>query len=704
MSDPLVPNYKKGVGQLVTTRYDFQNHVDGYSFKHNSRHITLSPAINIGSIDQTTVYDALTALNSIIAPSFTVPTATSSILGGIKLLGDISGSATNIRVTKLQNFAVSALPPSDGQVLTWDNIGNSWKPATIISSFIAAGDLFGNNTSQTVTRIQGNAVSSSLPNNNDVLTWVAGNNSWEPVDYTPNGTGFATVTSGVFDVNSTANIRYTSGRLQVDTTIQFKNGVVTGDLAWTPSTTNKSLSFPDITDVLVSKNSTDIFTNKTINASNNIITDTGTIIDDILVSNGTKFIRKAKGSDGTFLGVSGGILGYYSATISTPTGTGFASITSGAFDSTATPNIRYNAGKFQTDQNIQFKNGSIIGELSWSPNTLNKTLTLPDITDTLVGKTTTDIFTNKTFDVASAGNFLLSASQSAGDLLKNNGAKFVRFQRGNAFQVLRVNSSANDLEWATPSTTSTGAINTIQVNDGFGGFLGATNVTSGVSYIGIGATISSSGYLRFAFGTSDSIISSKDSGGIDREIISRTASSNTYQIGPNNASTLSLKINGDTINVKANTQFTIATSTNSASIDVSSTGKVLINPNGFLAINADINGDGNAAVIKLFSAPTIASSVKEIISIGNSSSAPTATPSGGGYLWVESGALKYKGSGGTLTTVGPAEPHCKKCGRDYMHEWQNDKYGYLSSCMPCLLEALEAIGVNVNAFSTRQLT
>jgi hypothetical protein len=42
------------------------------------------------------------------------------------------------------------------------------------------------------------------------------------------------------------------------------------------------------------------------------------------------------------------------------------------------------------------------------------------------------------------------------------------------------------------------------------------------------------------------------------------------------------------------------------------------------------------------------------IFIGDTSSAPTGNPTGGGYLYVESGALKYRGSGGTITTVGPA--------------------------------------------------
>lgn len=39
--------------------------------------------------------------------------------------------------------------------------------------------------------------------------------------------------------------------------------------------------------------------------------------------------------------------------------------------------------------------------------------------------------------------------------------------------------------------------------------------------------------------------------------------------------------------------------------------------------------------------------------IANTVSAPS-TPTGGGYLYVQSGALKYKGSSGTVTTIAAA--------------------------------------------------
>ena len=43
-----------------------------------------------------------------------------------------------------------------------------------------------------------------------------------------------------------------------------------------------------------------------------------------------------------------------------------------------------------------------------------------------------------------------------------------------------------------------------------------------------------------------------------------------------------------------------------------------------------------------------------VIAIANATAVPSATPTGGGVLYVEGGALKYKGSSGTITTLGVA--------------------------------------------------
>jgi hypothetical protein len=43
-----------------------------------------------------------------------------------------------------------------------------------------------------------------------------------------------------------------------------------------------------------------------------------------------------------------------------------------------------------------------------------------------------------------------------------------------------------------------------------------------------------------------------------------------------------------------------------------------------------------------------------VIAIANASVVPSVNPAGGGILYVEDGALKYRGSNGTVTTIAPA--------------------------------------------------
>lgn len=447
MSDPLVPNYKPGVGRLVTDRFDFQKHIDGQDFRHDADQINLNPAVVLGT-PQTNVQDAIEQIKVILDGSIAplIPDATTISKGIVQLAGDIGGTATSVSVIALRGFPVSnTAPTSSGQVLTWN--GSAWIPQSVSAAFTFSGDVTGSATATTVVKLNGKPIVSTTPNLNEFLRWNGA--AWAPAAVVSSGTGFATVTSGVFDAAATTNIRYTGGKLQTDVNIQFKNGSITGDLAWLPTSINKTLTLPDLTDTLLSRTSTDTVTNKTINATNNTITDTSIATGDILVSNGTKFVRQAQGSNGQFWGVSGGVAGYYAPI--PVTGTGFVTATSGSIDAAASANIRYTGGKFQTDANIQFKNGSITGDIVWAPTGTNKTLTLPDLTDTILSATSTATITNKTFDVAGTGNFLTSSSQAAGDLLKNNGTSFVRFPRGSSLQVLRTNTAGTDLEWATVS-------------------------------------------------------------------------------------------------------------------------------------------------------------------------------------------------------------------------------------------------------------
>src|SRR4029079_15929578 len=125
---------------------------------------------------------------------------------------------------------------------------------------------------QTVIGIQGRSVQNVSPTNNRALIWNTSNTRWQPTTFMPTGTGLVTTTSGVIDTASTANVRYTGGKLQSDTNFQFNNAGITGDLSWAPTSTNKTLTLPNITDTVVARTTTDTLTNKTINATNNTIT------------------------------------------------------------------------------------------------------------------------------------------------------------------------------------------------------------------------------------------------------------------------------------------------------------------------------------------------------------------------------------------------------------------------------------------------
>ena len=92
----------------------------------------------------------------------------------------------------------------------------------------------------------------------------------------------------------------------------------------------------------------------------------------------------------------------------------------------------------------------------------------------------------------------------------------------------------------------------------------------------------------------------------------------------------------------------------------------IFNENGAATFDVRIEGDtlthmfftdatGSTENIALLSsgAPNWQSMDRGIF-IGDTSSAPTGNPSSGGFLYVESGALKYRGSSGTVTTIAPA--------------------------------------------------
>jgi len=69
------------------------------------------------------------------------------------------------------------------------------------------------------------------------------------------------------------------------------------------------------------------------------------------------------------------------------------------------------------------------------------------------------------------------------------------------------------------------------------------------------------------------------------------------------------------------------------------------------AARARFEANGN---IGLIGATSYGASSVGVIGIANATTVPTGNPTGGGVLYVESGALKYRGSSGTVTTIANA--------------------------------------------------
>ena len=94
-----------------------------------------------------------------------------------------------------------------------------------------------------------------------------------------------------------------------------------------------------------------------------------------------------------------------------------------------------------------------------------------------------------------------------------------------------------------------------------------------------------------------------------------------------------------------------------------------------------------------------------VLGVANATTDPTTNPSGGGVLYASAGAGKWRGSSGTVTTFGAAEPHCPRCHRDYVFEARNDSRNeHLAICWSCFCDEASSAGLDVAKFAfIRQL-
>ena len=120
-------------------------------------------------------------------------------------------------------------------------------------------------------------------------------------------------------------------------------------LAGTPTAT-RTITFPDATDTVELLTTAQTPTNKTINVSNNTLTDTSIAQYDILMANATpKFVRLAKGSNSTVLQTtSGGVVQYGTVTVAMG-GTGVTSL-----PGSSTELLYNNGGALGATTNVKF--------------------------------------------------------------------------------------------------------------------------------------------------------------------------------------------------------------------------------------------------------------------------------------------------------------------------------------------------------------
>ena len=125
---------------------------------------------------------------------------------------------------------------------------------------------------------------------------------------------------------------------------------------------------------------------------------------------------------------------------------------------------------------------------------------------------------------------------------------------------------------------------------------------------------------------------------------------------------------------------------------------------GASAINVQPAAGGNtvltlgaASNLSIGTAAGSYQSMSKGVFIGNAAANPSGNPTAGGFLYATGGAGTWRGSGGTVTTFGPAEPHCETCGADFGTQWEHAETGEKTAvCMPCLIDALAAAGISTS--------
>ena len=215
-----------------------------------------------------------------------------------------------------------------------------------------------------------------------------------------------TINAGTFSGTFTGTMDATSLILSGASPIVFEGASADAhetSLGIVDPTADRVVSLPNATDTLVGKATTDTLTNKTIDLDSNTLT--GSLAE----------FNSALQSD-SFVSLTGSET-LTNKTLTSPT------INGGTFSGSFTGTQDLTGLVFSGASPLVFEGASADAHettVAFVDPTADRTITFFNATDTLVGKATTDTFTNKTFDLGGTGNSFTGSLAEFNSALQSN--------------------------------------------------------------------------------------------------------------------------------------------------------------------------------------------------------------------------------------------------------------------------------------------